>query len=331
MVDPATDRGRRAASPAEIPARGWRDVLSRTAHGIKRDQVSLLAAGVAFYFFLALVPLLVVAVAVYSIVAGPDDVQRFANGALGAAPLEVRHLVTRQLRSLTRTGSQRAGVAAVLAGLVALWSAASGTGHLIDAINTAFGEGEGRSFVRRKALAIGMTVAGLVGGVIAVVLIAFVPSLAADGFASGTVRWVIGIVRWPLLALAMLGALNVMYRLTPDRRNAKWRWVTPGAGVAVGLWIAGSLLFSLYAANFGRYQAIYGSLASIVVLLLWLLLTAFAIIAGAELDAELERQTGRDSTTGTQERPIGTRGAYAADTVGPTAHELKDARKADRS
>jgi membrane protein len=314
------NRGRQAKSPTDVPAPGWRDVLHRTIAEAKQDRISLLAAGVAFYFFLALVPALVVAVSVYGLIADPADIRRFVSETLSAAPTEVRQLVTAQLRGIVRSGNTTAGISAVIATIVALWSASSGMGHLVEAVNAAFDEEDHRSFVRKRALSLVLTIAAFAFGIAAIIGIAVLPSLLADTPLSDGARVVIGVLRWPVLAIGMLVGLAVLYRTAPHRKAARWTWVTPGAIVAVVIWTGGSLLFSLYAANLGRFQATYGSLASIAVLLLWLFLTALAIILGAELDAELERQTMKDTTEG-PEKPMGQREAYAADTLGPSRHE----------
>jgi membrane protein len=297
-------------------------VLHRTADEAKHDRVSLLAAGVAFYLFLALVPAIALAVSVYGLVASPSDIRSFAQDSLSAAPREVRDLVTAQLEKVSRSGNAETGLGAVLAGLLALWSASSGMNQLVGALNVAFDEEDRRKFVRKRALALLLTMGAVVFGAVAIALIAVLPSALADTELGRPARWTIGVLRWPVLALGMLGALAVLYRIAPDREDARWKWVTPGAAVAVVVWLAGSALFSIYAANFGRFQATYGSLASIVVMLLWLLLTAYVVILGAELDAELERQTVKDTTTGPSRR-LGERDAYAADTVGPSAGERR--------
>jgi membrane protein len=301
-----------------VPARGWRDVLTRTAAEMKDDHATLLSAGVAFYFFLALVPALIVAVAVFGIVADPADVRRLAQDALRAAPQEVRDLVVEQLRAVTRSSAGRLSLGALLGVVVALWSASSGMGHLVEAVNAAFDEHDDRGFVRRRLIALGLTLGAMAFAAVALFLIAVLPSLLADTALDDGVRLAVDVLRWPLLAVGFLLGIGVLYRVGPDRDAPRWRWVTPGALLAMVIWIAGSLLFSLYAANLGRFQATYGALASIIVLMLWLLLTAFAVIAGAEVNAELERQTRRDSTEGPP-RPMGARGAHAADTLGPTA------------
>lgn len=278
------------ARTTEVPALGPRDVIARTVAEMKKDHAVLLAAGVAFYFFLALVPMLIVAVAIFGLVADPSDVRRLTEDALRAAPQEVRDLVVEQLRAVTRSSAGRLSLGALLGVVVALWSASSGMGHLIEAVNAAFDERDERGFVRRRLIALALTLAAIAFAVVALLVIAVLPSLLADTSLDDGVRLLVNVLRWPLLALGFLVGVGVLYRVGPDRVVPRRRWVTLGALVSVGIWIAGSLLFSVYAANLGRFQATYGALASIVVLMLWLLLTALAVIAGAELDAELERR-----------------------------------------
>jgi membrane protein len=313
------DRGRDARRPTEVTKRGWRDVLSRTVAESKSDQLVLLAAGLAFYGVLALVPALVAVVSVYGLLADPKTVADHVSDLLGAAPGEVRDLVREQLQSITSRSDASAGIGAVVGIVIALWSASSGMKHLVDALNAAYDEEEGRGFLKVRALSLLFTLGAVVFLVATFFGVAVVPALV-DG------PW--RLVRWPLLALAFAGALAVLYRHAPSRDNPEWRWASPGALVATVLWLGGSALFSLYVSNFGKYGETYGSLGSVVVVLLWLFLSAAAVLVGAELDAELERQTRYDTTEG-HDRPMGDRGAEAADTLGPTADEVK-ARKAGR-
>jgi membrane protein len=319
-------RGRQARTPTQIPARGWKDVLVRTAAECKADNISLLAGAVAFFALLAIVPALIVAVTVYGLVADPTDIARHVSDVLGSAPEEARNLVVSQLRGIAARDSA-AGLRLVLGTLLALWSASSGIQHAINATNLAYDEQETRGYVRMRALSLAFTVGAVLFGLAAVVLISVLPAALA-GTALGTAaRIAIGILRWPLLALALLLCLSVFYRYAPDRDDPQWLWVTPGALVATGLWLVASIGFAIYTANFGSYNETYGSLGAVVILMLWLFITALVVIAGAELNAELERQTVKDTTEG-RPLPLGARGAYAADTVGPTAEEMKRSRTA---
>jgi len=320
-----SDRGRHADSPIQIPAKGWRDILTRVRLEAKDDHVSLLAAGVAFYSLLAAVPALVAVISIYGLIADPADIGEQVVDALAAAPAEVRDLVSAQLESIAGSSSGATLFAALLGVVLALWSASSGVGHLIDALNVAYDESERRGFVERKLLALAFTVGAIAFVVVAFGAIAILPALVADTGLGGFGRVLVGAVRWVVLFAGTITGLSLMYRYGPDRDEPKWRWTSPGAVLAAVLWIAGSLLFSLYTANFAKYNDTYGSLGAIVVVMLWLFLTATVVIVGAEVNAELERQTLSDTTKGPS-RPLGQRDAYAADTVGESAEQLKAAR-----
>jgi membrane protein len=324
-----SQRGRGAEKPTEVPTQGWKDVLARTARQIREDNVVLMAAGVAFFALLALVPALVAFVSLYGIVADPADVDRHIGDMLAAAPGDVREMVQTQLDAAVERSSTAATLSAAVAIAVALWSASAGTKHLIGAINTAYNEPETRGFFKLRGLALLLTVGAVVFVVAAFSVIAVLPAVLSNTALGDASRITINILRWPGIALGLMAALAVVYRVAPDRDDPRWRWATPGALIAVVLWVAGSGLFSLYAANFGNYDETYGSLAGIVVTMLWLFLSAFVVILGAEVNAELERQTSHDTTVGDEE-PIGEREAFSADTVGPTAAQVKASKSQSR-
>ncbi len=309
------DRGRAATRPGRLPLRGWKDVIVRTKEQMKLDDVPLLAAGVAFFALLALVPALVALVSVYGLVADPDDIQRNVDDLLAAAPAEVRDLVSSQLSSIVESSPSGLRLGAIVGLVIALWSASSAVKHLIGAISLAYDEEEARGFLRLRGLALLLTIGGIV--LLAAVVAGFVaaPRALPESGAGGVARTVVLVVRWPLLAVVALVVLAVLYRLGPNRDAAEWRWVTPGSVLATVVWVAASVGFSIYTSHFGRYNETYGSLGAVIVVMLWLYLSAYAVIAGAELNAELERQTLADTTVGPSQ-PLGRRDAYAADTVG---------------
>ena len=315
-------RGRDADAPTQIPPQGWKDVMARTKKEVKQDRVPMLSAAVAFYSLLAIVPAMVAIVSLYGLLADPSDIERQIGDWLGSAPQEVRELIAVQLTSITENAGTAAGIGVVIGILVALWSASSGMGHLVEAINIAYDEEETRGWVKRRLLAILLTLGATIFIVVAVGLIAILPAALADTGLGTAARVVAGIVRWLVLLVGMVAALSVLYRYGPDRDDPKWRWASPGAIAATIIWLLASVLFSVYTANFAKYNETYGTLGAVVVVMLWLFLTALAVIVGAELNAELERQTRRDSTTGT-DRPMGSRDAHAADTLGPTASEVR--------
>jgi len=306
--------GSDADRPAEIPPRGWLQVAKRVKREATADNASLLAGGVAFFALLALVPLLVAVLAIWGIFASPADATRLIRDLASGLPESAHRLVTHQLRSIATRSNGGLGITALVSIAIALWSASSGTKHLIEAVNTAYDEEEKRGFVRVRALALALTLGAIVFLLVAIGLIAVVPSALDDAGVPDAVRIAVEIAIWPVLGVMMVLGLAVLYRVAPARDDPKWRWVSWGAVVATVLWLVGSAAFALYASNFGSYDTTYGSLGGVVVLMLWLYITALVVVLGAELNAALETQTARDSTTG-PERPLGQRGAEAADSV----------------
>jgi len=307
-------RGEDADRPEDIPARGWVQVAKRVKDEAKADNASLLAGGVAFFALLALVPLLVAVLAIWGIFASPADATRLIRDLASGLPNSAQRLVSTQLRSIADRSSGGLGITAALSLVLGLWSASSGTKHLIEAVNTAYDEEEDRGFLKVRSLALALTVGAIVFMLIAICLIAVVPSALDDAGVPDGVRIAVEVAIWPVLAVLMIGALAVLYRVAPDRDDPKWRWVSWGAVVATVLWLVGSAGFALYASNFGSYDQTYGSLGGVIVLMLWLYISALVVVLGAELNAALETQTIRDSTTG-PEQPLGRRRAEAADSV----------------
>ena len=314
------ERGREAAQPTQIPPRGWLDVLKRTMKEVKSDNVSLLAAGVAYFSFIALFPSLIAAVTLYSLVAEPAELRSQITGFTSGLPEESAGLIEDQLIRLTGDGGQATGVLSlglVVSLLLALWSASGGVAGLIQGLNLAYDEEEERNFIRLRGTALLLTLGGILVALISLGLVAVLPAVLDSLGLGETGQTIVNILRWPLLALVMLGALAVLYRMAPDRDHPRFSWVSPGAILATVLWLIGSGLFSWYVSAFGEagYARTYGALAGVVILLLWLYLSAFAVLLGAEFNAELERQTKVDTTRGRDE-PMGRRRAHAADTLG---------------
>ena len=310
--------GRFATSPAQLPKRGWKDVARRTLQEVKADNVPITAAGVAFYAMLALAPTMVALVSLYGLVTSPDEAREQVEGLTSALPGEAARLLVGQLESITGADSSGLGIklALSLAGL--LWSASSGTTALIRGLGIAYDEPEGRGFVKLRSRALLLTVIALAGAVLVLGLTVALPAIL-DAAGLSSVGKTIGLIlRWPLLGLLGLVALSGLYRYGPDRDSPKWRWVSPGTLLAAVLFVIGTGLFAFYAGRFASYNETYGTLAGAVVLLLWLYLTALAVLVGAELNSELERQTLEDSTVGEPEK-LGKRKASSADTVGTSA------------
>jgi membrane protein len=306
--------GEEAGSPTEIPKKGWVEVLKRTKVAVKRDNVQLLAAGVAFYAFLALVPALIAMVSLMGLVGDPDTTRERAQEITAGMPESAANLVTEQIEAVTTANPAGLGLGLLIALAGALWSASKAMQALVTALNAAYGEEETRKGLKLKGLALALTVGGVVALSISITVIAVLPRLLEP---LGPLAKPLGLVAtWPLLGALVVAGLAVVYRFAPDRDKPKWRWVSHGAVIATVLWLLGSIGFQIYAENFGNYNETFGALSAVVVLMMWFFLSAFIIILGAEIDVESERQTHRDSTVG-PEQPMGLRGADAADRPAP--------------
>ena len=292
----ADSRGRKADRPSAIPKRGWLDIAKRVKAEAKDDNLSLLAGGVAFFAMLSLVPALVALVSFYGLFADPSDVERQARDLTKALPEDARNLIVQQLRDVVGSSGAGLGLAAIAGLALALWSASAAVKHLIEAVNATYGEKETRGFLKLRGLSLALAIGATMFLVGAVALIAIVPAALGDSGMADGLRIFLNVLRWPLLLTGMIVALAIVYKLGPDRDNPKSRWVSLGAVVAAVGWLFASLLFSVYAANFGSYNETYGSLGAVIVLMLWLYLTALLVLIGSELNAEMEHQTARDST-----------------------------------
>lgn len=280
----------------------WKAVLKRTKEEVSDDNVPILAAGVAFYFILAIFPLLIALVTLYGLIADPATVEQQVDAMMGVMPQPAVDVVGERLHHIVGSTSTALGLGFVASLAGALWSASSGVTALVKAVNIAYDEDETRGFVKVRGGAIAATVALIVFGAVAILTITGLPPLLewmnVDGGLVETVAW----LRWPLLFTGVVLVLMFVYRWSPDRRSPRMRWVAPGATVAAALWVGASALLSLYASSFGSYEATYGALAGVIVLLLWLWATSFAFLLGAELNSELEAQTRVDTSVGERRR-----------------------------
>jgi membrane protein len=317
-ASPSDDRGRLARTPGQIPARGWFDTAMRVKDQLDADNASIIAAGLALYSLLAIFPALTAVVLIYGLFSSPEQVTEQLQGFAGLMPPEALTILQRQLATLAAQGTQTLGVGLVIAVLVALWSSRKGMVALMAAANIAYDEEETRGFFRRLFISLAFTVGAVIGFVLLIALGVAVPLLLNFLPLGNAAEGVLLVFRWALLfAIAMLG-LAIVYRFAPNRRKAKWQWVSWGAAIAATLWLGGSLLFALYLQNFGdSYGETYGALGGVIIMLLWLFFSAYVVVLGAEINAELERQTKMD-TTEPPDRPMGKRGAFAADTLGPS-------------
>ena len=301
-----------ADHPSDITDRGWFSILRRLAYSLSCDGMWLRSAGVAYCALFAAIPGASVPVAIFGLVADPEAVHRPVELLVGLLPPNASAFLADQMRTVALTSRAQLGAGLGGAALSALWGAWSGASGLIAALNVAYREEETRSFIRRSWDALVIAVAAGIFMLLTFALIAILPAALDRVSPDATTVAVISFARWPALAFLGVLALAMLYRFAPSRRAAKWRWVSPGAIVGTALWLLGSTGFSFFVAHVPSYNQTLGILGAIMLLLTWSYLSAFAVLLGAELNAELERQTSSDTTSGPAQR-LGRRGAAVAD------------------
>jgi len=303
-----------ANKPTEIPWSGWKQILKRAWAENKADNMPIIGGGVAFFGFLAIFPALIALISIYGLVASPQSVAKQVEGFSAQLPSSAAELIKTQLTSIVDNSGSALSIGLVVSILAALWSASGGVGNLITAVNIAYDEVETRNFVKLKLTSLALTLGAILFVIVTVGLLAVVPAVI-QALPLGVVGTILAqIARWVLLLAVFAGSLAILYRIAPDRDAPRFRWVSLGAVVVTVIWAVVSLGFALYVNKFGSYDKTYGTIAGVIVLMLWLYLTCYLVLLGAEINAEAEHQTARDTTEG-EPQPMGTRDAEMADTL----------------
>lgn len=264
------------ASPRKSVITAWKQASAQ--------QAPLLAAGVAFYAFLSLFPAMIAAIMTYGLVASPETVAKQSADIAEALPSDAASLVTGQMESLTETSPDSLGIGLAIALVLAIYGAAGGVGNLITAINAMFGLAETRGFIKRKAIALTLTLGAIIFVLLVVALVAVAPAVLDEIDIVPGVRAGFEAGRWLLLLAAVMVSIGLLFRIAPNR-SPRAPLISKGVIVATVLWLLVSLGFSLYVDNFGSYGKTYGALAGVVILLLWLWVGIYAILLGACIEA----------------------------------------------
>ena len=313
---PVGEHGQYAASPRSIPLKGWRQVLLRVKDQISDDNLSVVSAGVAFYGLLALFPGLAALVTLYGLVAEPATVRDQIGLLREIMPPEAYQIIADQLKKVTAEADTKLGFGLLISLALTLWSSTKGTKALLTAMNISYNEKESRGLIRYNVTAVLFTIGTVVFAVASLGVIGAIPAVLEIIELGEPIDMLVRWSRWAVMIVLFVMALAILYRYGPSRSNARLQWITPGAVAAALLWLMSSIAFSIYVTNFASYNETFGSLGAVVILLFWFYISAFVVCLGAELNAELEHQTYRDSTTGPA-RAAGSRGAYVADhTIG---------------
>lgn len=270
--------------------RRWHERVTRFGRALSRDNVSIMAAGIAYYAMLSIFPGMSALVLTYGLVADPMTIERHISALAGVLPGEALDLLAGQLNALATATPEKLGIGLIISGLVALWSATSGTSAMMNALTIAYEGKEERGLLHFYALSIALTVGGVIFVLLALVLIAGIPAAVTRLPLPPLWQELLPSIRFPMLAVLAFIGLGTLYRLAPDRQRPGWDFLRPGTIAASLLWLAGSAAFSFYAARFGSYDRIYGSLGAVAILLVWLYVSAYIVLAGAELNGEALRE-----------------------------------------
>ncbi|MCJ2016685.1 YihY/virulence factor BrkB family protein [Methylobacterium sp. E-065] len=311
------DRGRQASKPTEIPAKGWKDIALRTYRDVGENRIMLVSAGVTFFALLAIFPAVAALVSVYGLVADTSTINEQLASLQGILPQGALDIVGEQIKALDEKGNATLGFSLIVSIALSVWSANGGMKHIFDALNLVYNEREKRNFIVLNLVSLAFTAGALLFLILALVSVVVLP-IVFEFIGVGKDAWWLALLRWPVLLLAVLGGLAVLYRYGPSRDAPRWRWVTGGSAVAAVLWLGGSLLFSWYVAHFGSYNKTYGSLGAAIGFMTWIWISTTIVLLGAQVNAETEHQTAEDTTVG-KPQPLGTRGAKMADSVGAAA------------
>ena len=306
--------GYRASSPSEIPLRGWWHIVKRVAARSSNDNLSLVAAGVAFYALLAIFPAIAALVSVYAYFSSPTEITAHLSQFITLMPSSTRDIILQQVTAVSQKSQATLSLSAISTLILAVWSSSKGSQALITACNITYHESNKRPFLITLLMRFLFSVGAIMVAVIALLIIGILPVVLNLVGLTQSVDRVIQLISWPFLAVVFNVALACLYRYAPHRREAKWRWVTLGSVCATVLWIIASVGFSFYVAQFASYNETYGSLGGVVIMLMWLYLSAYIIIFGAAFNASIEQQTLCDSTKG-EASELGGRGAYVADNL----------------
>ncbi|MGI9621778.1 MAG: YhjD/YihY/BrkB family envelope integrity protein, partial [Acidimicrobiales bacterium] len=287
--------------PAKKPrgrVRSWfagiKDVGLRVKGRVKEHNLAVVAAGIAFWGLLAIPAVLTATLSIYGLVADEEDVAQQIEDNLGALPEEARSIITDQLESIAGASSGGLAVGAIVGILLALWTSSGAVAKLITTFNTIWDVEEERKFFKLRGISLLITLGAIGAIVVAAFLLAILPAVLAEAGLANEGRYAINSGRFPALLVVMVLGLSFLYWVGPDRR-ARYRVVTWGAVLATLLWLLVSGLFSIYTARFGSYNETYGSLGAIVIMLMWLFLTSFMVLLGAEIDAARDARRSESS------------------------------------
>ncbi|MEQ8718466.1 MAG: YihY/virulence factor BrkB family protein [Acidimicrobiales bacterium] len=268
----------------------YRPLVAELVKRIRDHNLTVQAAGIAFYALLAIPAVAVALLSLYGLVADPRDIRNQIESNLSGLSESSRSVIIEQLEGITSSSSGGLATGLVVGVALALWTASGAMVKIFNTLNTVYELSERRKFVALRLRALVLTFGAIAFIATAAFLLAALPAVVADTGLGGPVRWLVNTLRFPALLVAMTYGLAILYRLGPDRRTERHRLRLRGPVAATVLWLVASGLFSVYTANFGSYNETYGTLGGVVLVLLWLWLTALMVLVGAEIDDLVEKR-----------------------------------------
>lgn len=276
-------------SPKKIKTKGWKKILLEVKDRIGENNLTIVAAGVAFYAFLAIFPALMALLSLYGLAVNPELAEQQISQLSGMMPEEAFTIIKERVENLISTPGNTLGWGTALGILISLWSANAGTKSLFRGVDIAYSTKNDRGFIKQNALTLLFTLGLLITLLISMALIVVFPAIVNIFGLPDNIDSVVSWLRWPLLAGIVIFVISLIYKYAPYRKSPKFKWVIFGAAIATILWLLLSLGFSFYVSNFGNYGEMYGSISAVVILMLWLFLTSFIILLGAEFNAVTEK------------------------------------------
>jgi len=310
----STDKGIHAKRPRNIPWAGWKEILLRVKDKMDVKNIPIMAAGVAFYFFLSLFPALLAIVTLYTLLTDPLLVREHLEELSGLMPRDVHDFVSEKIMNIVNATDNTKTWGLALSFIVGLGSANKGTLSLFRAINEIYDEDNKRNMIKQNAITLAFTLGLMIVGILSLFMIVAYPIINDFLDLNGTVESIIKFSRWIVLAVIFMFCVALIYQYAPQRSHPQFNWISPGAILATVLWIIGSLILTIYVQNFDKIEDLYGQISALIIMMIWLNITSFVVLLGAQVNAELEHQTDVDTTQG-DEKPLGERDAYFADHV----------------
>jgi membrane protein len=283
-------------APWKIPARGWWEILKRVWTAMSANHLSLLSAGVAYYAFLSIAPLFAAVVLTYGLIGDPSLVQRHMAAIITVVPRDAAQIINDQLLGVVSAAKGTTGLGLLLAIGLAVYGATRAATAVMEALNIIYSSKESRSFFAGYRVSMSITFSAVlvvVSGVVTATVIGLIQNFLSD-WGPGVV-FAIKAATWISAGLLASVIFGLIYRFGPHRRKAQWQWLTVGSVTATVFWLIATLAVSFYVSRFGNYNETYGSLGAVAVMQLWLFVSAYVVLLGAQINAEAERQTSADT------------------------------------